>query len=69
MSDYRDGYVQAICEIGAIAYERAAEARRREGLAYEAEEYEKESFWHAVAVTAEMFYDYCQERRDKEEAK
>ena len=25
MSDYRDGYVQAICEIGAIAYERAAE--------------------------------------------
>lgn len=44
MSDYRDGYVQAICEIGAIAYERAAEARCREGLAYEAEEYEKESF-------------------------
>ncbi|MGR4829008.1 tryptophan halogenase [Bifidobacterium adolescentis] len=68
MSDYRDGYVQAICEIGAIAYERAAKARYREGLAYEAGEYEKESFWHAVAVTAEMFYDYCQERLNKEDA-
>ena len=67
MSDYRDGYVQAICEIGAIAYERAAKARYREGLAYEAGKYEKESFWHAVAVTAEMFYDYCQKRRDKED--
>lgn len=39
MSDYRDGYVQAICEIGAIAYERAAKARYREGLAYEAGKY------------------------------
>lgn len=23
---------------------------------------------HAVAVTAEMFYDYCQERLNKEDA-
>lgn len=36
--------------------------------AYEAGEYEKESFWHAVAVTAEMFDDYCQERLNKEDA-
>ena len=26
-----------------------------------------EKDWHTVAVTAEMFYDYCQERRDKED--
>lgn len=69
MSDYRDGYVQALCEIDAIAYERAAKARYREGLAYEAEEYEKESFWHAVASTAEMFHDCCQEQLDKEDTK
>ena len=67
MSDYRDGYVQALCEIGAIAFERAAKARYREGLAYEAGKYEKESYWHAVAITAEMLPDYCQERLNKED--
>lgn len=30
---------------------------------------EKESFWHAVAITAEMFHDCCQERLDKEDTK
>ena len=66
MSDYRDGYVRALCEIFAIASERAAKARYREGLAYEAGKYERESYWHAVAITAEMFHDYCQERLNKE---
>lgn len=69
MSDYRDGYVQALCEIGAIASERAAKARYREGLAYEAGKYEVESYWHAVAITAEMFHDYCEAHMDKKDAK
>lgn len=69
MSDYRDGYVQALCEIDAIASERAAKARHREGLAYEAGKYEVESYWHAVAVTAELFHDYCEAHMDKKDAK
>lgn len=67
MSDYRDGYIQALGEIGAIAFEEAAKARYREGLAYEAGKYEVESYWHAVAITAEMFHDYCEAHMDKKD--
>ena len=69
MSSYRDGYVQALCEIGAIAFERAAKARYREGLAYDAGKYEQESYWHAVAITTELFHDYCEAHMDKKDKK
>lgn len=46
-----------------------SKARYREGLAYEAGKYEVESYWHAVAITAEMFHDYCEAHMDKKDAK
>lgn len=69
MSDYCDGYMQALCKIGAIASERAAKAKYREELAYKAGKYEVESYWHAVAITAELFHDYCKAHIGKKDKK